>query len=256
MEDWAIIVPARLGSQRFPRKLLQRVRGRPLILWTAENIRRIAPELPLFFAVAEEALKEALEAAGYRCILTDPDLPSGTDRITAANREVGARWVINVQADEPVLAAKHIRQLQQVLGTGVDVATLATPFTRLADFLDPNKVKVVTGADGRALYFSRSPIPYQRETNGGMPAGALWHLGLYGYHADILERFAAWNPSPLEMTEKLEQLRVMENGGSIGVGVTETRTVGVDVPDDLARLEAFLAIQEAQAATGDLSSSS
>ena len=255
MQDCAIIVPARLGSQRFPRKLLKRVQGKPLILWTAENIRRIAPELPLFFAVAEEALKEALEAAGYRCILTDPDLPSGTDRITVANREVGAQWVINVQADEPVLAAGHIRQLQQVLATGVDVATLATPFPELADFLDPNKVKVVTAADGRALYFSRSPLPYQRETNGGMPAGALWHLGLYGYHAEILERFASWAPSALEMTEKLEQLRVLENGGSIGVGVTQTRTIGVDMPDDLARLEAFLSRQEVRDATGDPSSS-
>jgi 3-deoxy-manno-octulosonate cytidylyltransferase (CMP-KDO synthetase) len=244
MDDCAIIVPARLGSQRFPKKLLKPVRGRPLILWTAENIRRIAPELPLFFAVAEEALKDVLEAAGHRCIMTDPDLPSGTDRITAANREVGASWVINVQADEPVLAADHIHQLQEVLGTGVDVATLATPFPELADFLDPNKVKVVTGLNGRALYFSRSPMPYQRETNGGLPKQALWHLGLYGYHADILERFSGWSPSPLELTEKLEQLRVLENGGTIGVGVTANRTVGVDVPDDLWRLEAFLADQE------------
>jgi 3-deoxy-manno-octulosonate cytidylyltransferase (CMP-KDO synthetase) len=240
MKDCAIIVPARLGSQRFPGKLLKSVCGQPLILWTAGNIQRIAPDFPLYFAVAEEQLKVVLETAGYRCIMTDPALPSGTDRLAVANREVGATWVINVQADEPVLDAVHIGELTRVLESGVDVATLATPFATEADFHDPNKVKVVTAANGRALYFSRSPIPYERNSQGGLPSQAFWHLGLYGYHRDVLERFMEWDPSFLEQTEKLEQLRILENGGSIGVGVTRKRTIGVDVPEDLVQLEQYL----------------
>jgi len=209
-------------------------------MWTAENIQRIAPGLPLHFAVAEQELADVLGAAGYACIMTDPDLPSGTDRIAVANREVDASWVINVQADEPVLAAEHLEQLIGILGTGVDVATLATSFGADSDFKDSNKVKVVTDRDGKALYFSRSPIPYERDSAGNLPRWALWHLGLYGYHRDVLERFLDWDPSFLEQTEKLEQLRILENGGSIGVGVTMTRTIGIDVPEDLIPLEAVL----------------
>ena len=240
MKDGAIIVPARLGSQRFPRKLLQPVCGKPLIVWTAENIQRIAPEFPLHFAVAEKELEEILTGLGYSCIMTDPALPSGTDRLAIANREVCASWVINVQADEPVLAPEHIRQLVEVLESGKAVATLATPFSDLEDFRDPNKVKVVTALDGAALYFSRAPIPFDRDSGGGIPPRAYWHLGLYGYHKDILEEFLDWSPSLLEGTEKLEQLRILENGGTIGVGITDTRTIGVDVPEDLERLETFL----------------
>lgn len=240
MKDCAIIVPARLGSQRFPRKLLQPVCGKPLILWTAENICRIAPDLPLYFAVAEEELQVVLERAGYACILTDPELPSGTDRLAVANRQAGYARVINVQADEPVLAPEHIGQLLEVLSSGVDMATLATPFSDLQDFRDSNKVKVVTSLAGRALYFSRAPIPFDRDSAGSLPGKAYWHLGLYGYSADVLERFQSWNPTYLEQTERLEQLRILENGGSIGVGITGTRTVGIDVPEDLERLEKVL----------------
>jgi len=240
MKDCVIIVPARLGSQRFPGKLIREVLGKPLIIWTAENIRRIAPHFPLYFAVAEEELKDLLEEKGYRSIMTDPGLPSGTDRLAMANREIGAEWVINVQADEPVLAAEHIEQLVSVLESGVDVATLATLFNRESDFRDPNKVKVVRSLSGRALYFSRSPIPYARDASGGMPESAYWHLGLYGYHQSVLERFHEWQPTDLEKTEKLEQLRILENGGTIGVGITRTRTIGVDVPEDLERLTAYL----------------
>ena len=241
MMERAIIVPARLESQRFPRKLLHPVAGKPLIQWTAENLVRIAPDLPLFFAVAEAELADFLEGQGYRCIMTDPDLPSGTDRLAAANREVQATRVINVQADEPVLAAEHLEQLLVVMESGVDVATLATPFDCVEDFRDPNKVKVVTGPDGRALYFSRAPIPFERASLGGLPDRAYWHLGLYGYHRDVLQAFKAWGTGYLENVEKLEQLRILENGGSIGVGITRTRTIGIDVPGDLADLERHLA---------------
>jgi 3-deoxy-manno-octulosonate cytidylyltransferase (CMP-KDO synthetase) len=240
MKDRAIIIPARLGSQRFPGKLLHVVNGKPLILWTAENIGRIAPKIPLYFAVAETKLAQVLESHGYACVMTDPALPSGTDRLAVANREVCAKWVINVQADEPVLAGEHIDQLLSVMDSGVDVATLATPFSSVDDFADPNKVKVVTGLAGKALYFSRSPIPFDRDSGGGLPPAAYWHLGLYGYSSHVLEQFSKWEPGKLEQVEKLEQLRILENGGTIGVGITQTRTIGVDVPEDVDQLKAFL----------------
>ena len=238
--DRAIVVPARLGSQRFPRKLLAPVCGRPLILWTAENLKRIAPEVPLFFAVAEEELAKVLEKDGFSCIMTDPDLPSGTDRIAMANRQIRARWVVNVQADEPVLATDHVDQLFALLSRGAEMATLATRFVDEEDFKDANKVKVVISEAGLALYFSRAPIPFERESGGALPAHAYWHLGVYAYTAEVLEQFLGWKPTPLEQMEKLEQLRILEKGCRMGVSLSDQRTIGVDVPEDLARLEAYL----------------
>lgn len=240
MIDSAIVVPARLGSQRFPRKLLEPVLGQPLILWTADNLKQIAPEVPLYFAVAESELVDVLSNAGYQTILTDPQLASGTDRIAVANREIGARRVVNVQADEPVLSAHHIARLFELLEGGADVATLATSFASLDDFKDPNKVKAVVGPDSRALYFSRAPVPYERDSGGALNSHAFWHMGVYAYTNEILEAFTGWQPSPIEMLEKLEQLRILENGFRIDVGISETRTIGVDVAEDFRKLEAFL----------------
>jgi 3-deoxy-manno-octulosonate cytidylyltransferase (CMP-KDO synthetase) len=237
MPDCAIIVPGRLGSQRFPRKLLHPVLGQPLILHTAANLARIAPEIPVYFAVAEEELKAVLEGAGQKAILTDPDLPSGTDRVAVANREVGARRVLNVQADEPVLAASHLVLLQEVMDAGAEVGTLASPFDRVEAFRDPNKVKAVLGENGQALYFSRAPVPWNRDQPESLPPGALWHLGIYAYTAAVLEAFPDLPPARLELIEKLEQLRFLENGRSIGVGVSPVRTLGVDVPADIPELE-------------------
>lgn len=244
MDETALVVPARLGSQRFPGKLLHRVHGRPLILWTAENLSRIAPEMPLYFAVAEAELASVLEEEGYACIRTDPALKSGTDRIAIANKEIRARRVINVQADEPVLSASHLSQLMDLMDRGMDAATLATPFERIEDFKNPNKVKVVVSPRGEALYFSRSPIPYDRGEQGGLPRLAWWHMGVYAYTDVLLEGFLNWREGRLEAIEMLEQLRILENGRRIGVGLSETRTVGVDVADDLVQLEAFLKKRE------------
>ncbi|MFO7724552.1 MAG: 3-deoxy-manno-octulosonate cytidylyltransferase [Oceanipulchritudo sp.] len=240
MLETVLVVPARLGSQRFPGKLLHPVRGRPLILWTADNLARIAPDVPLFFAVAEAELETVLEEQGYSCIRTDPGLKSGTDRIAIANRQIRARRVINVQADEPVLSSGHLSQLMELMDRGMDAATLATPFEDLEAFRDPNKVKVVLSSQGEALYFSRSPVPHDRGHGGRLPGEALWHMGVYAYTDTLLESFLHWNPGRLERIEMLEQLRILENGKRIGVGVSDIRTVGVDVVDDLHRLEAFL----------------
>jgi 3-deoxy-manno-octulosonate cytidylyltransferase (CMP-KDO synthetase) len=246
MVSTAIIVPCRLESTRFPRKLLHIIKGKPLILWVAERIAGQAPEYPLYFAVDHEVLHARLTSAGFKAIRTRPDHPSGTDRIAEANRSIRADFVINVQADEPLVSAAQIRLLADLIAGEVDMATLATRFQTAADFMNPNQVKVVLDRAGRALYFSRVPIPYARDAKE--PVDDKWvlanpcyrHLGLYAYKAGLLERFSKLPPGRLEQIEKLEQLRVLESGRAIAVGLTDDPTIGVDTPDDAAKFEALL----------------
>lgn len=242
----AIIVPARLQSVRFPRKLLHPVLGRPLILHTASRIRSVCPEIPLFFAVGDPELEEVLASEGFEAIGTNPDLASGSDRIAAANRKIGAEVVVNVQADEPLVTHDQIAQLFEMIEQGAEMSTLGIRVEDPNRFADPNQVKIVRGVDGRALYFSRAPIPWFRDAKGRLDpriadaVPVLGHLGLYGYRADFLERFVSLPPSPLEQVERLEQLRALENGVRIQVGLTDEHTIGVDAPEDADRLTALL----------------
>jgi 3-deoxy-manno-octulosonate cytidylyltransferase (CMP-KDO synthetase) len=242
----AIVVPARLASSRFPRKLLFPLGGKPLILWTAERVSREAPGYPLYFAVGDAELAAVLGDAGYCTVMTDPALPSGTDRLAAANEQIGAERLINVQADEPLVHGAQIRQLAALLDDGADLATLAIPFRDVAEFHDSNRVKVVRNQRGDALYFSRAPIPYDRDAGGALPAGDCHlHLGLYAYTARFLRAFTHWPPGRLEQLEKLEQLRALENGCRIAVGITNERTIGIDVPADAAVFMQHLAAAQA-----------
>jgi 3-deoxy-manno-octulosonate cytidylyltransferase (CMP-KDO synthetase) len=247
MPHTAIIVPCRLESTRFPRKLLHIIQGRPLLLWVAERIREQTPEYPMYLAVDHDLLYDCATAAGFVAIRTRPDHPSGTDRIAEANRQVGAECVINVQADEPLVSARQIRLLAELIAGPAEMATLAAPFQTAADFRNPNQVKVVCDRAGRALYFSRSPIPYGREAAGQVDEAWLRanpchkHLGLYAYKAALLQRIALLPVGRLEQLEKLEQLRVLENGHAIAVGITEDPTIGVDTPEDAVKFEAWLA---------------
>jgi 3-deoxy-manno-octulosonate cytidylyltransferase (CMP-KDO synthetase) len=246
MAKLAIIVPCRLESTRFPRKLLHYIKGRPLLLWVAERIRNVTPEFPLWFAVDDDLLGAPLRAAGFQVIATSPSHQSGTDRLAEANRTIRADRVINVQADEPLVSAAQIRTLAELIAGEVPMATLATRFKRIVDFYNPNQVKVVLRRDGRALYFSRSRLPFSRDLgltidDAWLAANACYkHLGLYAYHASLLDKFAALPPGHLERIEKLEQLRVLENGHDILVGLTEDPTIGVDTPDDAKKFEAWL----------------
>lgn len=239
----AVIVPARLASQRFPRKLLHPIQGRALILWTAARLKRELPGWPLFFAVADRELADVLEAEGFRTVMTDAELPSGTDRLAAANRTIRAKYVINVQADEPLVHAREVELLATLVQGEVEMATLATPIRSQADFRNPNRVKVVRDCRGRALYFSRAPVPQLRDAEAEFPEAALWHLGMYAYRAEFLDRYAGLAPTPLEKAERLEQLRVLEHGFRIGVGVVESGGIGIDAPEDVAR---FLELLEAE----------
>ena len=247
MPAFAIIVPCRLESTRFPRKLLHPIKGKPLVLWVAERITAEAPDYPLWFAVDHQLLAECLESAGFRAIMTSAMHQSGTDRIAEANRTVRASYVLNVQADEPLVSAGQLQALAKLIQGDAPMATLCTPFKRVVDFYNTNQVKVVMSRTGRALYFSRSRMPFSRDL--GLTIDDNWveghpcfkHLGLYAYRADFLEKFVALPPGKLEQIEKLEQLRALENDFPIAIALTDDPTIGVDTPDDAKKFEAHLA---------------
>jgi 3-deoxy-manno-octulosonate cytidylyltransferase (CMP-KDO synthetase) len=248
MPSVAILVPCRLESTRFPRKLLHPIRGRPLLRWVAERIAAEAPDLPLYFAIDDERLRAPLDGGGFRTLLTSVAHVSGTDRLAEANRTVKADFVINVQADEPLVSGAQIRALARLIQGDAPMATLATPFRTAADFANPNQVKVVLARQtGRALYFSRSPMPFARDLGGRVDDAwvashpCFRHLGLYAYQAALLERFASLPPGDLERIERLEQLRVLENGYPIACELTDDPTIGVDTPEDAVRFEEALA---------------
>lgn len=232
-----ILVPARLASSRFPRKLLADAGGMPLILRTANRLKKQVPEYELIFAVDGEEIAKPLVQHGFCCVFTDPDLPSGTDRIAFANQSLRKEEVLNVQADEPMVTRDHILSLTKALRRkSADLATLATRFHHSGDFHDPNQVKVVVNGTGFALFFSRSPIPYDRDSRGDLNRSAFKHLGLYGYSRKFLEDFINLPKGNLEEIEKLEQLRALENGKRIAVEIVEQGSIGVDTKEDLARL--------------------
>ncbi len=239
----AILVPARLASTRFPEKLLHPIKGKSLILRVAERIRRQTPEYPLVFAVDDDRLAREIESGGFQYLMTSKDHPSGTDRLAEANRTLKADYVINIQGDEPLVSREQIMKLGNLVEGGEEMATLASVFDKREDFADPNQVKVVLNRSGHALYFSRSPIPYFRAERGnsspnGLPQGVCYrHLGMYAYKATFLEKFSNLPPTRLEQLERLEQLRALENGYKIAVGITSEPSIGIDTPADAARFE-------------------
>lgn len=242
-----IIVPARLASSRLERKLLYEINGKPLIIWTAERIKSEVPNFPLFFAVDSSELSDCLKSFGHDSILTRVDHPSGTDRIAEANESIGAEWVINVQGDEPLILGSQIQMLADSLKDGHQMATLATPFTKSKEFYNPNDVKVVRRLDGNALYFSRSPVPYARSLKGEVSTDWLLknhcykHIGIYGYSAEFLNLIVTMQKGDLESWESLEQLRILENGHSIYVGISHEETIGIDTMEDIENFKAYLA---------------
>ena len=236
------VIPARLASTRLPRKVLRILAGEPLLAWVY-RAAKACPELDDVIIAADSAeVQQLCEKQNWPCILTSPDLPSGTDRLFAVSRTVEAEIYVNIQGDEPLLVPEHITSiLGPFAAPDVDVATLKVRCTP-ENITNPNAVKVVTAADGRALYFSRAAIPFDRNiaAAGEGPATYWKHLGLYAYRRAALERFAALSPSELEQTERLEQLRLLENGISIHVAETVYDTIGVDTEEDLIRVEKIL----------------
>ncbi len=232
------VVPARLASTRLPRKVLREIAGEPLLAWVVAAARA-CPQLHQVVVAVDSPEVEALcHARRWPCIMTDPALPSGTDRLHAVSRILPADIYVNIQGDEPLLTPAHIDAiLRPFAQPHVDVTTLKVPCTP-ANRNNPNAVKVVTAVDGRALYFSRSPIPFVRDE--GATAQHWKHLGLYAYRHDALQRFASLPPGELEQIERLEQLRLLEHGLALYVEPFDQDTVGVDTEDDLRAVEAIL----------------
>ena len=231
------VIPARLASTRLPHKVLRDVAGRPLLAWVIEAARACPQFSEVLVATDSAEVAHLCAQVGVICELTSPDLPSGTDRIHAICGKHPAEIYVNVQGDEPFLRPDHITALLRPFAhSHVDVTTLKVRCTP-ENIDNPNAVKVVTASDGRALYFSRATIPYDRD--GGHPT--YWkHIGLYAYRHAALQLFPSLPASELERTERLEQLRFLENGFSVYVEPTEYDTVGVDTEADLLMAERML----------------
>ncbi len=227
------VIPARLASTRLPRKMLREIGGRPLIGVVYEAVRASPLLAEVIVATDSAEIADVCREHGWQARMTLPTHRSGTERVHEVSNLVSADVYINVQGDEPLTRVEHIATLLGVMeNPGAQVGTLMTPAAEV-DIPNPNAVKVVTDANGRALYFSRATIPYDRD---GTRPRYFKHLGLYAYRKAALDRFVALPESSLEISERLEQLRFLENGVPIFVGETPYDSVGVDTEEDLQRV--------------------
>jgi 3-deoxy-manno-octulosonate cytidylyltransferase (CMP-KDO synthetase) len=240
------IIPARYRSTRLPGKALAAIGDRPMICHVVERTRRARGLAGVIVATDDERIGAAVRAIGGEVVMTRADHPSGTDRLAEVAAGLAAAVVVNVQGDLPLLDPAMVELLAARMAADptLPMATLATPIADDAEWRSPHVVKVVAGRDGRALYFSRSPIPFDRDgvRRPGEPLG--WrHVGMYAYRREMLLRLAALPPSPLELRERLEQLRALEHG--IAIGVVEWRgaepLIEVDTPEDLERARRVVA---------------
>jgi len=252
--DFVVVVPARLGASRLPEKPLADLHGRPLVVHVLERARQSGAGRVLV-ATDHPRIQAAVEAAGGEAMLTDPGHGSGSERVAEVVERLGLpdeAVVVNLQGDEPLMPAAVIRQLADALAAdpALPMATVSTPLREAGELFDPHVVKVVCDRRGRALYFSRAPIPWARDAfaddREALPTAAAdhyhRHIGLYAYRAGFLRRFVAWPPSPLERLESLEQLRALWHGASIQViEACQIPGPGVDTPEDLARVRRLLA---------------
>ena len=232
-----VVIPARMASTRLPNKPLADIHGRPMIAWVVALAQK-ADVGPVLVAAAEPEIAEAARAAGAEAVLTDPALPSGSDRMHAALAafDPSGRYdvAINLQGDMPTMAAADVARAVAALKPGADIATLVSPSSDDADRNNPNVVKAIRAADGRCLAFTRAPAAW-----GDGPIER--HVGIYVYRRAALARFVAAPPSPLELREKLEQLRALEMGMSIYADAVADFPKGVDSPADLEAARAILA---------------
>jgi 3-deoxy-manno-octulosonate cytidylyltransferase (CMP-KDO synthetase) len=243
------IIPARYESSRFPGKPLADILGKPMFVWVFERARACPLLTQVVLATDDGRILDAAKAWSVPALMTSPDHASGTDRVLEAARLLGAgpdSVVVNIQGDEPLLEPDMLSELLAPFagpeGALVQATTLAAPLAR-ADAASPDRVKVVLDSAGRALYFSRALIPFDREGDG-QGVGPLLHIGLYGFRMATLERFAALPPGLLEKTEKLEQLRLLENAIPLHVALTRHSCHGVDRPEDLKHIVNILLEQE------------
>lgn len=244
----AILIPARHDSQRLPGKPLLRETGKYLIQHVYEQARKAKCASTVVVATDDTRIVAAVQSFGGNVVMTQRDHPSGTDRIAEAAQNLDAEIIINLQGDEPLIDPASLDAVARLLEADREavMATLATPLRSIEQWENANCVKVVLDVTGRALYFSRSPIPYVRDgfpDVSARPPRFLQHLGLYAYRRDFLFQLAAMPPHPLEQLEKLEQLRALALGKTIQVGIVEQASIGVDTRADY---EEFVRLYRAQ----------
>lgn len=232
------VIPARLASTRLPRKVLREIAGQPMLAHVYEAARRAAGLEQVIVATDAEEVMALCRERGYDARMTSSSHKSGTERVHEVAQSVAAEVYVNIQGDEPLARPEHLAALLQLMrDPAVEVGTLKTPMAP-PDVPNPNAVKVVTDRSGRALYFSRATIPHDRDGTAQVPYYK--HLGFYAYRKAALDKFCAWPESALERSERLEQLRFLDNGVSIHVAETPYDTVGVDTEDDLRRVETLV----------------
>ncbi len=231
------VIPARLASTRLPRKMLREIAGQPLLAHVYRSVRSSPLLHDVVIATDSDEILELCHKNGWQARMTSAEHQSGTERVHEIANLVAADVYLNIQGDEPLTRPEHVKSLLDVMkNPAVQVSTLKTP-APAADVKNPNAVKVVTDVSGRALYFSRATVPYDRD--GTRPL-YFKHLGIYAYRKAALDRFCQLPESPLERSERLEQLRFLENGIPIHVGETPFDTIGVDTEEDLHRVEKIL----------------
>ena len=246
-ERAVVVIPSRMAAQRFPGKPLHPIAGVPLVVRVLRQAMKARSADAVLVATDDARIAAVVRAAGGTAIMTASDLPSGTDRVRAAAAGTDATIVVNVQGDEPLMDPENVdRVIGYLVGhPEVPLATVARPIDDPAAIADPNVVKVVRGDDGRALYFSRSPIPFRRNAAPELPT---WkHLGLYGYRREALETWTSLPPHPLERAEGLEQLRALAAGLVMAVLPAVGDSIGVDTPADAEAVERILSQQAAGA---------
>lgn len=243
--DCLIVIPARYASTRFPGKVLARLGNKTVLEWCYRNAVESGVGRTVI-ATDDARVVAAARKMGAPTVLTNADCPSGSDRVCRAARLIGSAepFVINLQADEPFIGPAILRRVVKALRNNPDshIATAAAPITDSMKVRDPNCVKVVVACDGRALYFSRAPVPFHHPLSGAGLKNTPWlaHCGIYGYRRKALEKFVSLPPSRLERLERLEQLRALEAGMNISVVTAPRAAPAIDVPEDLKRAERYL----------------
>lgn len=232
------VIPARMGSTRCPGKPLRLLNGKPMVQWVWEAAIRAATPTDAVIATPDKEIVDAAHKFGATAILTSASHPTGTDRIAEVAEKTGMEAFINVQGDEPLIEPESIDACAEPVARGEVEMASVYDWAETGDAENPNIVKVVTGTNGRALYFSRSPIPHYREGSG---APMKKHVGLYAYTGEVLAKFAKWQQTPLEKSEMLEQLRFLENGVSIQMSYAKGTPLAVDTPEQAE--EAALLLQ-------------
>jgi 3-deoxy-manno-octulosonate cytidylyltransferase (CMP-KDO synthetase) len=236
------IIPARMASSRLEEKVLADINGKPMIQHVWERAKQSRELQDVLIACDDDAIFQAAVKFGAKVVMTSRDHESGTDRLAEVVLKVGGEIIINIQGDEPLIEPKVIDQLAKSLSDhpSIPMATVIKPIKNQEDLTNPNVVKVVVDNNGFALYFSRSAIPFSRDGLAFEQQKYYKHLGIYAYRKDFLLLFSKLPKSCLEQMEKLEQLRVLENGYQIKTVVTDVETIGVDTPEDLQKVRGIL----------------